>query len=182
MPKNYLPADFPLAYLITFTCYGTHLHGSAQGSVDRNHRAVGADLIPPNGFRLARDRKQMPQAPYFLDGPRRRIVLKALHEVCEFRGWRLLGAHIRSTHVHSVVEARSLPEKVMNSFKAYASRALNSPGIDSAGRRRWTRHGSTQYLWTPQQVEAAIRYVLEEQGDPMVVFDGRRKAHEGCAP
>jgi hypothetical protein len=47
-------------------------------------------------------------------------------------------------------------------------------GVDPRGRKRWTRHGSTRYLWTPDQVEAAIRYVLGQQGDVMEVFLARR--------
>jgi hypothetical protein len=43
-----------------------------------------------------------------------------------------------------VVEADLLPEKVMNEFKAYSSRALNSLGMDGPEPRRWARHGSTR--------------------------------------
>ena len=40
--------------------------------------------------------------------------------------WRkLLAAHVRTNHVNVVVEAEVPPEKVMNDFKAYASRSLN---------------------------------------------------------
>jgi hypothetical protein len=31
--------------------------------------------------------------------------------------------------------------------------------------------GSTRYLWRQQQVSAAIRYVVDDQGEPMEVFD-----------
>ena len=39
--------DRPLAYLITFSCYGSHLHGSESGSVDRNHNVVGGRYLAP---------------------------------------------------------------------------------------------------------------------------------------
>ena len=55
----------------------------------------------------------------------------------------------------------------MNSFKAYASRALNKTGET---RRRWTRHGSTKYLNSPETISAAVRYVLEGQGAPMELY------------
>ena len=58
----------------------------------------------------------------------------------------------------------------MDDFKEYASRKLNRAGLDPVGRRRWTRHGSTRYLWTESQVEAAIHYVVYEQGEPMALF------------
>ena len=42
--------------------------------------------------------------------------------VCVRRGWSLLAAHVRSNHVHTVVEAEVPPERVMGDFKTYASR------------------------------------------------------------
>jgi hypothetical protein len=60
----------------------------------------------------------------------------------------------------------------MNDFKAYASRALNRLGHDAPGRKRWARHGSTRWLWNYEDVLDAIRYVVEEQGEPMALFVG----------
>jgi hypothetical protein len=61
----------------------------------------------------------------------------------------------------------------MNDFKVYASRALNRAGFDAPERKRWTRHGSTRKLWTHEDVEAAIHYVVHEQGEPMALFEDR---------
>ena len=64
----------------------------------------------------------MLQAPYLLDADSsRRMVLEALRDVCLHRGWSLLAAHVRTNHVHSVVESETRPEKVMNDFKSYAA-------------------------------------------------------------
>ena len=59
----------------------------------------------------------------------------------------------------------------MNDLKSYASRCLNRLGLDEPTRKRWARHGSTRWLWKPESVSAAIRYVVAEQGDPMAVFE-----------
>ena len=56
----------------------------------------------------------MDQPPYYLDQTRRDAVLKVIQEVCGHRGWGLLAAHVRSNHVHAVVEAEIPPERVMN--------------------------------------------------------------------
>ena len=113
----------------------------------------------------------MKQAPYGLDSVRRQVVLKTLQEVCSCRGWTLLAAHVRTNHVHVVTIADCKPEHVLNALKAFSSRALNDIALDNPGRRRWSRHGSTRYLWTSEAVLAAIHYVVYEQGDPMAVFD-----------
>ena len=72
--------------------------------------------------------------------------------------------------MHVIVEGDENPDKIMNDLKAYASRALNRAGHDSPDRKRWIRHGSTRWLWKDEDVRQAIRYVVQEQGDPMAVF------------
>jgi len=60
---------------------------------------------------------------------------------------------------------------MMVAMKAYSSRALNKLGADIPGRRRWARHGSTRYLWTKESIRAAVRYVVDEQGLAMAVYE-----------
>ena len=106
-----------------------------------------------------------------MDRRRREAVLAATLERCTDRQWKVLAAHVRSNHVHVVVEGDARPERIMNDLKSYASRCLNGLGLDKPHRKRWTRHGSTRWLWKPQNVSARIRYVVDEQGDPMAVFE-----------
>ena len=89
----------------------------------------------------------MQQDAYLLDAASRDVVLKALRAVCVHRGWDLLAAHVRTNHVHAVVCADAEAQRVMVDFKAYASRALTEAGLGGRRRKRWSRHGSTRYLW-----------------------------------
>jgi REP element-mobilizing transposase RayT len=161
-----------MRYFVTFACYGAHLHGEESGSVDRRHNRFGTRVPEADRDRVAAERRRMTQPAYELGNDSRTVVLKTLKEVCLHRGWNLLAAHVRSNHVHVIVEAAVPPEKVMNDFKAYASRALNLLEGEEGGRRRWARHGSTRWLWKDQDVRDAIRYVVEEQGKPMAIFLG----------
>jgi REP element-mobilizing transposase RayT len=115
----------------------------------------------------------MTQAPYEMDHIRRDAVLRAIKAVCAHRSWSLYAAHVRTNHIHIVVSAEETPERVMNSFKAYASRKLSELGLDSPTRKRWARHGSTRYLNGDKNISAAIRYIVDDQGDPMSVFEER---------
>ncbi|MGI8783339.1 MAG: transposase [Acidobacteriota bacterium] len=159
-----------LAYFITFSCYGSRLHGDARGSIDRDHSGYGTPFLPASGIRSGSERERMQQSDYRLDPVRRELVLKGIQEACRRRNWTLLAVHVRTQHVHCVVTSADEPEHVMTALKAYASRFLNGSGLEPQGLRRWSRHGSTVYLWTPAQVDNAIRYVIHEQGEPMVVF------------
>ena len=159
-----------MRYFLTFACYGGRLHGDESGSVDRRHNVPGHRLLEADPQRASTQRKAMAQEPYFLDRDAQAAVLEALRGVCAHRHWGLLAAHVRSNHVHVIVDAEVQPEDIMNDFKSYASRELNRLGRDGSGRRRWARHGSTRWLWRDQDVREAIRYVVEEQGEPMALF------------
>jgi REP element-mobilizing transposase RayT len=163
-----------VVYPITFACYGTHLHGCESGSVDRRHNAPRTPILEVDSGRVAFEAELMDQAPYHLDQTRRDAVLETIQEVCVHRGWSRLAAHVRSNHVHTVVEAEVPPERVMGDFKADASRRLNRMSLDAPNRKRWARHGSTRWLWQPQHVSAAMQYVVIEQGEPMSVFESHQ--------
>lgn len=107
-----------MTYLITFACYGCHVRGDETGSVDRRRNLSGSPTLEPDSTRAAAERERMDQPHYQLDEIRRRAILAALQEVCSHRCWGLLAAHVRSTHVHVVVEAEVRPERIMNDFKA----------------------------------------------------------------
>jgi REP element-mobilizing transposase RayT len=120
---------------------------------------------------MAAEQRCMKQPAYLLDGNRRDCVLKALQHISTDRGWTLLAAHVRTSHVHAVVGADEKPEKVMQAFKSYASQFLNQANLDEPDRKRWARHGSTRWLWKQENIAAAIRYVVEGQGNSMAVFE-----------
>jgi len=159
-----------LRYLITFACYGGRLRGDEHGSVDMRHNLVGSRLLNPDPERVAAERRGMLQKPYALDQTAGVVVLAALRQRCSYRGWSLLAAPARSNHVHAIVEAEVRPERIMNEFKSYASRELNGLGRDEPDRKRWARHGSTRWLWKDEDVQSALRYVIDEQGEPMALF------------
>ena len=159
-----------LRYLITFACYGARLHGDELGSVDRHHNLIGSRTLEPDAKRLLAERREMLQNPYLLDEMARPVVLASIQRHCAYRGWNLLAAHVRSNHVHIIVEAETRPERIMNEFKSYASRELNQLTRERPDRKRWARHGSTRWLWKDEDVRHALQYVIDEQGKPMALF------------
>jgi REP element-mobilizing transposase RayT len=156
----------PLAYLITFRCYGTWLHGEERGSIDRrNYHRYGTPDMPANEKLLDGERAELKNPPILLNRAQRDVVESAIRGVCEHRAYVLHAINVRTNHVHSVVNASCEPEHVMDSFKAYATRKLRQEGLLGREVKPWARHGSTPYLWTEEQVQRAIDYVINGQGD-----------------
>ncbi len=159
-----------MTYFLTFNCYGAWVPGDERGWVDRARGIDRGGYQDPNAGLARYARKIMPQEPYQLDAPRAQIVLDAICEVCQYRVWDLVAAHGRSTHVHVVVARLNDPDRAISDFKSYSSRALNQHGFETANRKRWARGGSTRQLPTAEAVRAAIRYVVDGQGDRMAVL------------
>jgi REP element-mobilizing transposase RayT len=114
-----------------------------KGAIDRLHNTPGTPLAEVNPNRIRRVIDRMDHSPFLLDFQRRDVVLLAIRRLCSHRRWNLWAAHVRTNHVLAVIEAEVKPEKCLNDFKSYASRALNQAGIEEPGRKRWAHHGST---------------------------------------
>ncbi|MCK4340344.1 MAG: transposase [Phycisphaerae bacterium] len=154
----------PLAYLITFRTYGTWLHGDDRGSVDREHNVFGTPLLPTNPRRERAARQRGKHAPITLNAAQRQVARAAIVAVCAHRQWSLHELNVRSNHVHVVVSAPRHPDHVMGSFKSWATRRMREASVIDADIQPWAERGSRKYLWKPEQVEAACRYVLDGQG------------------
>jgi hypothetical protein len=119
-----MPAD-PLAYFISWTCYGHWLHGDERGSVDLEHNAFAEVWLSPNPALHEQEREVMTQPPYELDAPRRAVVLAAIRSVCAYRDWTLHAVHVRALHVHAVVSGDAAPEKMLNDMAGRVPRRGN---------------------------------------------------------
>ena len=86
----------PLAYLITFTCYGTWLHGDERGSVDDKHNKYGTEFLAPDQVLKTVCRDQMDKSPVFFDPHERDLVEKTIREVCQYRQWHLQAINVRT--------------------------------------------------------------------------------------
>jgi REP element-mobilizing transposase RayT len=170
--RNFFNVErIPLAYFITFRCYGTWLHGDARGSIDRYHNQYDTPLIPPHARRWQQNRRSLQHAPVELDDARRAAVEAAVRETCEIRGWQLRAVHARTNHVHAVVSARGRPEPVLSACKAYATRRMKAEGCWPYEHSLWSAGGSKRYLWTARSVDRAMEYVVNGQGGPLPDFN-----------
>jgi REP element-mobilizing transposase RayT len=156
--------------LLTFSCYGSHLPGDPRGSFD-HVRNGERKFLPPNPALARYCGKQMSRPAYFLSTPRsRELVRAAIVDVCRFRSWPLYALHVRTTHVHGVVDSDSPADRVLHDWKAYATRALRSAGVGSPERTLWSHGGNSHSLISRTALNGAIQYVIEGKGEPMETF------------
>jgi len=157
----------PFGYLITFRAHGTWLHGDARGSIDRFHNRYGMPDIPPNERWHRYNELMTKLEPVNLDRTRRAAIGDAIKETCEFRKWKLYAENVRTNHVHAVVRAPCDPEVVLRALKANATRKMRESGCWTSTQTPWAQKGSKRWLWTCEQLQRAIAYVVDGQGAPL---------------
>src|SRR6266446_2234497 len=74
MSRDFDDNEIPLAYLITFRCYGTWLHGDERGSMDRKRNKYGAARIQPNIRLKTAETALLKSQPLVLDAGQRIVV------------------------------------------------------------------------------------------------------------
>ena len=164
--------DIPLAYLITFRCYGTWLHGDECGSVDRFHNHYQSPYIAPNRRWLQHNTRTLKGEPTTLNAAQRESVETAVRETCEIRNWLLRAIKVRTNHVHIVVSiGDTKPERALNDFKAYTTRKMRRNNCWHRSHSPWADKGSCRYLWNERSVERSVDYVINGQGDELPEFD-----------
>ncbi|MFM9904853.1 MAG: transposase [Pyrinomonadaceae bacterium] len=164
--------DEPLAYLITFRCYGTWLHGDGRGAIDRNHNAYGSAYMRPSEEFESFNAEELKMPPVRLNARQRRSVIKTIREVCEYKGWRLIAMNVRTNHVHVLVSAANVGgSMILSSLKSYSTRRLRENGLWEMKESPWSRRGSKRLLWNETSVARAADYVVNGQGGPLPEFD-----------
>jgi hypothetical protein len=99
----------PVAYLITWTTYGTWLHGDDRGSVNNTHNVYGTPFLPPSPDLLRHSAKAMSSDAVVLEEKEREEVKESIIHTCRVKGWRVHAIHVRTSHVHTVVSAEAEP-------------------------------------------------------------------------
>jgi hypothetical protein len=51
----------------------------------------------------------------------------------------------------------------MNAFKSWGTRRLTEAALWNKGDKLWSHHGSTRYLFKPEDVIEECKYVLDGQ-------------------
>jgi len=175
MKRNYIEfQDRSVAkgFLITFRTFGKWLHGDERGSVDRRSRnAYGTPKIQTSDPMIWTETANSKQDAFILSSQAITVVDRAIRDLCETRGYTLSALNVRTNHVHAVTGNKGKVERMMDSFKAFATKELRHAGLVASDFKPWSRHGSTMYLWTEEHVNAAVHYVLNRQGDDLIEFD-----------
>lgn len=182
-----------LAYLLTWTTYGTWLRGDSRGYVGRTlaggeqvvpaHNDYGTPYDALDGRTRNTDATRLKSQPVYLTREQCTCVALAFCEVSETAGYQLLRASVMPDHVHVLTAAHAHGmREIMRRLKSISSVRLTqrfghppakAGGSCDGGGRWWTRGGSLREKRSEAAVAAAAIYV-ERQGSMLAeVVNGR---------
>ena len=103
----------------------------------------------------------MREPPVLLGDAMRKVVAETIHAAALHHCWSIHALNVRSNHVHIVISA---PDQdagyVMRILKGRSSLALSA--IEPRRRMWWTRQGSKKRVYSDASLEAAVRYVANQ--------------------
>ena len=162
----------PIAYLITFRCYGTWLHGDERGSVNKFNNQYQSPLLESDANWENYNNTKLKSDAVVLNAEQRKTIERTIREVCEFKNWVLHCVNVRTNHVHAVVSiGDSLSASALNAFKAYTTKNLRQANCWKFAHSPWSDKGSRRYLWNEKSLETAKEYVISGQGGKLPDFE-----------
>ena len=167
--------DDPIAFLFTWSTYGTWLPGDARGWVEyrRGFRLPDPILELECAARMTEDACRL--APH-----QRERVHRQVAETCTHKGWVLHAVNCRTNHVHVLLSSTTPPKIIREQLKAWCTRRLNEQqaerNVPEAERRSnwWAERGSIRWIFRDPDLEAALDYVVNQQDNPRRFGPGSR--------
>ncbi|MGE3180372.1 MAG: hypothetical protein AB7N71_01980 [Phycisphaerae bacterium] len=153
----------PLGYLITFSIFGTRLHGDERGSVDRQHNVYGEPTLGIDHKRNERAKDRMGSAEVRLTNDQQCAVEDAMKEIAARGGWELSAISAADDHVHVVLSGEAQPQKIRALAKRWLSDFLNARWRQDAPSGWWAEGGSCKYLWDADSLRRAVEYVAQQR-------------------
>jgi len=145
----------PIAYMLTWTTYGSWLQGDKRGYVK--------DGVIHNGNKMLTlsNKSLMRHAEVSLTPAQRRTVEDALLKEAEVLGQKIYAMTIHKNHVHLVVGPNAMEAGVaVSHYKNAARLAIQKKGFCG---KLWTRGFSKRYCFDKQRPQSIIAYINDHK-------------------
>ena len=157
------------SYHITFTTYGSWLHGDRRGSWASN-----GSFVPPNPSMERGERRRCKYEAVIQTAPMRRIVFDAIRAEADFRQCKIRALNVLDNHVHMLIAVpRETKSKViLSQIKSSATVALRKAGFFQ-DRPIWTSGGNVSIVDTEGYFWRVYNYIINKQKEQPFDREGR---------
>jgi len=140
-----------IAYMLTWTTYGTWLQGDSRGWV-KNSRVLGQN----NGLKKS-NTLLLKKEPVKLGPEQKQVVAKCIEVESQRLGHKIFALAVCSDHVHVLLEtSKDSPAQTAQRYKRITTHALQKNGMTG---KVWTKGYDKRYCFTPKVLTARIAYI-----------------------
>lgn len=152
---NYDGVNMVIAYMLTWTTYGTWLQGDRRGWVKN-----GEILHPDINLETA-NRRQMKADHVVLTKSQKISVVKAIINEAKELNQKLFALAVCNNHVHLIVKNTNMPiGQTVSHYKNAARLAVEGLGFHG---KLWTRGFDKRYCMDEKELAVKIAYVRKHQ-------------------
>jgi hypothetical protein len=145
-----------IAYMATWTTYGTWLPGDERGYVDNKGQLQNADE------KLFEKSKELQQSPIVkLNSSEKKIAKQTILDEARRIGHKIIILAVCSNHVHLLAKPYQEPiNKVIGRYKSLTTRTFWEYGRKG---KIWTRGFDKQFCFTEKELTARMIYILKHK-------------------
>lgn len=142
-----------IAYMLTWTTYGTWLQGDERG-----YCKDGKTLAPNPGLYNA-NCNALRHQPFYLSNEQRDAAKAAIQAEALRIGQHICAVTVQSDHVYSILaKTQDTIESAVHRYKRTATYVLRKEGVRG---NVWTRKYDKRFCFDQRQLNARIEYVLK---------------------
>jgi REP element-mobilizing transposase RayT len=140
-----------IAYMVTWTTYGTWLQGDKRGYVK------DGQTLPRDDKLKSANEKHQKFETFKLNTNQKQIVKNAILAGAEIVNQKIIDLAVCSNHIHLLVEeAGGSIEKTVRRYKIAATLALRQNGIQG---KIWSDGYDKRFCYTNEEIEQKIKYI-----------------------
>ena len=144
-----------IAYMLTWTTYGTWLQGDERGYC-KNGETLGAN---PNLYRS--NYNALKHKPVYLSDHQRDIAKNRIHHEAKRINQHVYALTVQNNHVHLILKkTKDSIESAAHRYKRTATHILRGEGLKG---KVWTKGYDKRYCFNQDDLNARIEYVINHE-------------------
>lgn len=139
-----------IAYMVTWTTYGTWLQG------DNRKYVKNSQVLPVNDKLRTANQKQQKSQTIRLNVKQRQIVEQAIIKEAQRVNQKIFALTVCSNHIHIVAKvSKKSIEQAVRGYKYSATSAIRNHGVQG---KIWSSGFDKRFCFTEKEIKQKIRY------------------------
>ncbi len=144
-----------IAYMVTWTTYGTWLQG------DERKYVKNGEILQANEKLKTENQEQQKFQTITLNKNQRQIAEQAIRQEAKRINQKILALAVCANHIHLLAEtSEKTIEQTIHNYKYSATAALRKTGLQN---KIWTKGFDKRFCYQQQELQQKIKYIQDHK-------------------